>query len=56
MKDAVHIEARTRREWRRWLAAHHQQAEGIWLVTYKKSTGIGDLDYASVVEEALCFG
>lgn len=54
--DAEHVEAKTRQEWRRWLEKNHGQTEGVWLVTYKKSTGIGDLDYARAVEEALCFG
>jgi len=56
VKNAPHIEIQTRREWRSWLAEHHASSSGVWLVTYKKATGIGDLDYASAVEEALCFG
>jgi uncharacterized protein YdeI (YjbR/CyaY-like superfamily) len=56
VKDAAHVEARTRKEWRSWLEENHQQPAGVWLVTYKKATGLGTLDYAQSVEEALCFG
>lgn len=45
-----------RPEWRRWLAANHDQASEVWLVSFRKSTGRPSLDYADAVEEALCFG
>jgi uncharacterized protein YdeI (YjbR/CyaY-like superfamily) len=56
MGEAECFEARTRAEWRGWLADNCERESGVWLVTYKKSTGVGDLDYAASVEEALCFG
>ncbi|MGJ3247395.1 MAG: YdeI/OmpD-associated family protein [Elainellaceae cyanobacterium] len=46
----------TREEWRSWLTRHHQQAENVWLITYKKATGKPTLSYDEAVEEALCFG
>ncbi|MGJ3253142.1 MAG: YdeI/OmpD-associated family protein [Elainellaceae cyanobacterium] len=46
----------TREEWRSWLARHHQQAENVWLITYKKAAGKPTLSYDEAVEEALCFG
>jgi uncharacterized protein YdeI (YjbR/CyaY-like superfamily) len=45
-----------REEWRRWLAANHTVAPGVWLVTFKPSTGKPRPTYDEVVEEALCFG
>ena len=39
--------------WRDWLAAHHKQAESIWLVSWKK----GDprhVPYGDRRDEALC--
>lgn len=45
-----------RAELRAWLAEHHAQPTGIWLVTYKKASGKPHLPYAEIVEEALCFG
>jgi uncharacterized protein YdeI (YjbR/CyaY-like superfamily) len=55
--DLPRVEVRSRAEWRRWLAAHHAQRNGIWLVTHKK-TSYPDryLSYDDIVEEALCHG
>jgi uncharacterized protein YdeI (YjbR/CyaY-like superfamily) len=46
----------TRAEWRAWLAAHHAQPGSIWLAYPKKGSGLGDLTYDALVEEALCYG
>lgn len=45
-----------RAAWRGWLAAHHTQPAGIWLVLYTKASGRRLLTYDEAVEEALCFG
>ena len=51
----VHVS--TRGQWRNWLVEHHnREANGIWLVFYKKVTGRPSLEYDESVEEALCFG
>jgi len=43
--------------WRTWLTENHDAVdEGIWLVYYKKGTGLPSMDYGESVEEALCFG
>lgn len=55
-KAASAIEAHTREDWRSWLENHHAREEGVWLVTFKKSSGMPHLDYNAAVEEALCFG
>ena len=54
--DAVHVECQTREGWRAWLEANHSTAKGVWLVTWKPSSGRGSLTYEGGVEEALCFG
>jgi len=46
----------TRAEWSKWLAQNHNKESGVWLVFYKKHTGMPTLEYDAVVEEALCFG
>jgi uncharacterized protein YdeI (YjbR/CyaY-like superfamily) len=46
----------TRAQWRAWLAAHHDEPEGVWLVSWKKATGKPVMGYDASVEEALCFG
>src|SRR5262245_23462226 len=48
--------ARDRAAWTAWLEAHHRSAPEVFLVFYRKSSGVPTLDYASAVEEALCFG
>lgn len=48
--------AKTRREWRAWLAGHAAAAPEIWLVYYKKDSGRPRIPYDQAVEEALCFG
>lgn len=51
------VEVASRAEWRRWLATHHGQRQGVWLVTYKKSAEPKRyLSYDDIVEEAICFG
>lgn len=47
---------KTREEWRRWLAAHHDSEREVWLVYYKKHSGKPRIPYDDAVEEALCYG
>lgn len=50
------IHPRTIAAWRDWLVKHHQDTDGVWLARWKKASGKVPLDYARIVEEALCFG
>ena len=50
------LQVESRAQWRAWLAEHAADTPGIWLVTYKKSSGGPYVSYDDVVEEALCFG
>jgi uncharacterized protein YdeI (YjbR/CyaY-like superfamily) len=43
-------------EFRKWLAAHHHQSEGIWLRIFKRDAGEPSVSYAEALDEALCFG
>ena len=44
-------------EWRRWLSAHHADAQGVWLVLAKKGTADPTtLSYDEALDEAICFG
>ena len=52
----VTLDIRTRRQWRAWLAKHHASSPGIWLVFYKRHTGVKSIPYEDAVREALCFG
>ncbi len=42
--------------WRQWLEENHESAPNVWLVIYKKSSGIPSVYYDDAVNEALCFG
>ncbi len=48
--------AESRPQWRAWLAANHATAAGVWLCSWKPSTGRPICPYVDVVEEAICFG
>lgn len=52
--EQTHPETRT--EWREWLSRHHARTAGVWVVTWKKATGLPRLEYDEVVEEALAWG
>lgn len=54
--NLITIGARTRKQWRRWLAKHHASSPGIWLVRHKQHTGLESMPYEELVREALCFG
>lgn len=50
------LDVRSRAEWRSWLREHHELEAEIWLLFYKRRTGLKSLSYTDSVEEALCFG
>ena len=43
-------------EWRAWLAEHHDEVDGVWLVLTKKGGTVTSLDYDGALDEALCYG
>jgi uncharacterized protein YdeI (YjbR/CyaY-like superfamily) len=53
--DALHVEVRSLAELTRWLAANHESAGSVWLVTYKKAHA-DYLPFGEVVEELMCWG
>ena len=52
----LHLDVRTREQWRQWLAKHHASSGGIWLVRHKQHTGVQSMPYEDLACEALCFG
>ncbi len=50
------VEFNDRQDWREWLATNHETSRGVWLISFKKSSGFSKMTYADGVEEALCFG
>lgn len=43
-------------EWRDWLDQHHASETEIWLVYYRKGTGVESIAHSDALDEALCFG
>jgi uncharacterized protein YdeI (YjbR/CyaY-like superfamily) len=48
--------AETRADWRAWLEQHHATARGVWLCSWRPSTGRPACPYPDAVEEAICVG
>ena len=50
------MRAKSRADWRRWLAKHHTEKSSVILVYARKASGERSVTYEESVEEALCFG
>lgn len=48
--------ASTRQAWRQWLEENHAAEKSVWLIIYKKESGVLSVYYPEAVDEALCFG
>ncbi len=56
-KDGIKTaQAKTPKEWRKWLEKNHQTEKSVWLIIYKKESGIPSVYYSEAVDEAICFG
>jgi len=42
--------------WRSWLTEHHATERGVWVVSWRATSGIERVPYEDLVFEALCFG
>ena len=54
LENTLHF--KNRREWRDWLAENYDKENELWLMQYKKHSGVPSVSLADAVEEALCFG
>src|SRR5437763_6780776 len=54
--ELITLQVRSGKEWRTWLTKHHTSSAGVWLVRYKKHTGVKSIPCEDLVREALCFG
>jgi len=50
------VDAPTVRQWRAWLAKHHDSEAEVWLIFKKRHTGQPSIAYEDAVNEAVCFG
>ncbi len=48
--------ATSQKEWRKWLQKNHATEKSVWLIIYKKESGVKSVYYPEAVDEALCFG
>ncbi len=48
--------ATSQEAWREWLEEHHQTVKSVWLIIYRKESGVPSVYYPEAVDEALCFG
>ncbi|RYZ21839.1 MAG: hypothetical protein EOO16_11525 [Chitinophagaceae bacterium] len=46
----------TVQDWRAWLEQHHATATSVWVVFYKKASGMPTLTWSEAVDAALCYG
>lgn len=57
LKDGIKIfYAKSQNDWRKWLEKNHDKEKSVWLLIYKKESGIPSVFYPEAVDEALCFG
>lgn len=57
LKDGIKtFHARSRQDWRDWLFRYSEREKGLWLIIYKKDSGVPSVYYPDAVDEALCFG
>lgn len=55
MDDAERLEPASVQEWSDWLRAHHEQPQGVWLVSPRRAVE-RPFSYDAAVREALRFG
>ncbi|MFZ0389512.1 MAG: YdeI/OmpD-associated family protein [Calditrichia bacterium] len=47
---------KTASHFREWLQEHHDTSDELWVIYYKKGTGLESITYPQSIDEALCFG
>jgi uncharacterized protein YdeI (YjbR/CyaY-like superfamily) len=55
-KNVATIKAKDAATWRKWLAENWDKQKSIWLIIYKKESGVASVYYNEAVDEALCYG
>lgn len=55
-KEIEHFYPENQQQWRKWLQKHHVKKQSIWLIYYKKASGVPTISWSEAVDEALCFG
>ena len=55
-KEAEVLYAKTRLQWRRWLAKHGQKKTEVFLILHNRNSTQKSVAYEEAIEEALCYG
>jgi uncharacterized protein YdeI (YjbR/CyaY-like superfamily) len=50
------VQAKSRKEWRKWLEKNHMKNESIWLSIYHENSSNQSVRINEAMEESLCFG
>jgi len=48
--------AKSRAEWREWLAKYSETEDRICLIVYREKSGIPSVGFQAAIDEAICFG
>ena len=56
LDDAERVHPGSVEAWRSWLATRHDATRGVWVVTWRQSSGRRDMTYDELVTEALAYG
>lgn len=56
LDDAQALACTNAAEWESWLAAHHEQSSGVWLLIAKKSSDEVSVTISDALDVALCYG
>lgn len=54
--DVPAVSASSEAAWRQWLAKHHAKVKAVWLIIYKKGSGVDSVTYPEAVDQAICYG
>jgi uncharacterized protein YdeI (YjbR/CyaY-like superfamily) len=55
-RDKPTFYAKDSKAWRAWLQKNHLSMDSIWLIVFKKNSGVASIDYPTSVDDAICFG
>ncbi len=56
MREAPEFFPKNSAQWRKWLEAHHEKEDAVWVIFYKSGTENFNMSWSDSVDEALCFG
>ena len=55
-EDPEQFYPKNKKEWRQWLKKNHNSKQSVWLIFYKKKSGMPSISWSEAVDEGLCFG